>query len=145
MRLQHNRQWLRWVPILLWIAGVMWVCIAQGENFDVGISMALITGPVGLGIPILGAFMCHIPRTRRVYAGTALASGLAVAAMILVIVGASLLSLLGKTDGGFVREALRTVGEMMAMLAPLLMGAAATAVLMLVWMVTFPKEEEESK
>ena len=142
MRLQHNRQWTRWVPILLWIAGVIWVMVAQGEAFDVGMAIALITAPVGLGIPILGVFVCNIPRSRRVYAGTALASAAAALATVLVIAAAAVLSSL---SDGIMAGTLYAFGSMLGTTAPLLMGTIATAALHLAWMITYPKPEEEQK
>ncbi len=138
--LQHNRQWLRWVPIILWVLSVIWVIAVQGEAFDVGMSMALITGPVGLGIPIVGVFVCQDPRTARVYVGSAIAGGASIAAMVAVIAAASVLSV-----GGKVSEALHEFGQMMGTLVPLLLGALMTTVLMIVWALTVPKIDDEGK
>lgn len=139
--LQHNRQWTRWIPIILWIAGIIWVITAQGEAYVNGMSMALITAPVGLGIPMVGVFVCHQPRSRRVYAGSAIAGGASIAAMMLVIAVAAVLSAIREDFG----DMLRVFGDMMGMIAPLMMGALAMAIFMLVWVLTFPKPEEEAK
>ncbi len=142
--LQHNRQWLRWVPFILWIAAVIVSVVVLGENVDLAMAMALLSAPVGLGIPIVGAFVCHRPRTRRVYAGTAIAGAASIGLLLLLVIAAAMLSVIG--DGGsFIAHAGEALGRMLVAVAPLLVGALMTTVLMIVWTRTAPKPEETKK
>ena len=143
MRLQHHKQWLRWVPFLLWVFGIFWSILVQEATFDVGLSIALITGPVGVGIPIVGAVMCHRPRTRRVYTVGAIAGGAAIVAMMLMMALAAVLYELG--SGEFVMDALYALAQMLGMMWPFMLGALMTMVLLTVWVFLTPKPTEEKK
>ncbi len=131
------------MPFLLWVFGIFWSILVQEATFDVGLSIALITGPVGLGIPIVGAVICHRPRTRKVYTIGAIAGGASVLGMMLMMATAAVLFELSAPGGSFMKDAWWALVDMLAMIWPFMLGAVATAILLTVWVFIAPKATTE--